>query len=244
MTMPHPAAARLRAHVQMLAGTIGERNLWRYDALDRAARYISSQFSSGGYAAEWQTFDVAKIPSAMSRRADGGRARGGDRRRRRPLRHGRPAARARTTTAPAWPRCWSWRSGSPAGRSRARSASWRSSTKSRRSSNRAHGQRRLCERGEGRGDESRRCWRWRRWATTRTRKGASSTRRRSHRGTRTSGDFIGFVANSASARLLLQSRRAFGGGRNFRSRPWRPLTTSPASAGRITGRSGRRATRR
>ena len=28
-TMPHPAAARLRAHVQMLAGTIGERNLWR-----------------------------------------------------------------------------------------------------------------------------------------------------------------------------------------------------------------------
>jgi len=62
MTMPHPAASRLRAHVEMLAGTIGERNLWRCEALDRAARYISAQLSSGGYAPEWQTFDVAKIP--------------------------------------------------------------------------------------------------------------------------------------------------------------------------------------
>ena len=62
MTMPSSTAARLRAHIQMLAGTVGERNLWRCEALDRAARYISSQFSSGGYAPEWQTFDVAKIP--------------------------------------------------------------------------------------------------------------------------------------------------------------------------------------
>jgi Zn-dependent M28 family amino/carboxypeptidase len=60
--MPHPAASRLRAHLEMLAGTIGERNLWRCEALDRAARYISAQFSSGGYAPDWQTFDVAKIP--------------------------------------------------------------------------------------------------------------------------------------------------------------------------------------
>ena len=62
MTMPNSATSRLRAHVQMLAGTIGERNLWRCEALDRAARYISAQFSGGGYAPEWQTFDVAKIP--------------------------------------------------------------------------------------------------------------------------------------------------------------------------------------
>ena len=62
MTMPHPAAPRLRAHVEMLAGTIAERNLWRCEALDRAARYISAQFSSAGYAPAWQTFEVAKIP--------------------------------------------------------------------------------------------------------------------------------------------------------------------------------------
>ena len=42
MTMLHPASSRLRAHVEMLAGTIGERNLWRCEALDRAARYISA----------------------------------------------------------------------------------------------------------------------------------------------------------------------------------------------------------
>jgi Zn-dependent M28 family amino/carboxypeptidase len=62
MTMPHPAASRLRAHVEMLAGTIGERNLWRCEALDRAARYVVAQFSNGGYAPQLQTFDVAKIP--------------------------------------------------------------------------------------------------------------------------------------------------------------------------------------
>ena len=62
MTMPQPAAARLREHVQMLAGTIGERNLWRCEALDRAARYVSAQFSSAGYAPNLQTFEVAKIP--------------------------------------------------------------------------------------------------------------------------------------------------------------------------------------
>jgi Zn-dependent M28 family amino/carboxypeptidase len=62
MTIPDSGASRLRAHVQMLAGTIGERNLWRCDALDRAARYISAQFSSSGYAVQLQTFDVAKIP--------------------------------------------------------------------------------------------------------------------------------------------------------------------------------------
>ncbi len=62
MTMPNSTASRLRAHVQMLAGTIGERNLWRCEALDRAARYVSAQLSSAGCAPELQTFDVAKIP--------------------------------------------------------------------------------------------------------------------------------------------------------------------------------------
>jgi Zn-dependent M28 family amino/carboxypeptidase len=46
----------------MLAGTIGERNLWRCDALDRAARYISAQFADAGYTPVKQPFEVAKIP--------------------------------------------------------------------------------------------------------------------------------------------------------------------------------------
>ena len=60
--MPPSAASRLRAHVEMLAATIGERHLWRCEALDRAARYISAQFESVGYAPQLQTFDVARIP--------------------------------------------------------------------------------------------------------------------------------------------------------------------------------------
>ena len=42
----------------MLAGTIGERNRWRCEALDRAARYISAQLTNAGYAPQVQTFDV------------------------------------------------------------------------------------------------------------------------------------------------------------------------------------------
>ena len=88
MTMPNSAASRLRAHVEMLAGTIGERNVWRCEALDRAARYVSAQFSSGGYAP--RAADVRRgEDSGQQYRgdADGSRACGGDRRGRRPLRH-------------------------------------------------------------------------------------------------------------------------------------------------------------
>jgi Zn-dependent M28 family amino/carboxypeptidase len=58
----NPAASRLRAHVEMLAGTIGERHVWRCEALDRAARYIAAELASGGYPPRLQTFDVARIP--------------------------------------------------------------------------------------------------------------------------------------------------------------------------------------
>ena len=34
----------------MLAGTIGERNVWKYAALNRAADYISSELTANGYA--------------------------------------------------------------------------------------------------------------------------------------------------------------------------------------------------
>lgn len=61
---PHaqPAASRLRAHVEMLAGTIGERNLWRYGALEQAAQYISAQLAATGYAPRRQTYEIAKLP--------------------------------------------------------------------------------------------------------------------------------------------------------------------------------------
>jgi Zn-dependent M28 family amino/carboxypeptidase len=46
----------------MLAGTIGERNLWRYDSLRRAADYIESSFRASGYESQRQTYEVARLP--------------------------------------------------------------------------------------------------------------------------------------------------------------------------------------
>lgn len=60
--MVESTASRLRAHVEMLAGTIGERNLWKYAALNRAADYVSSELTASGYAPRRQTFDVSKLP--------------------------------------------------------------------------------------------------------------------------------------------------------------------------------------
>ena len=54
--------ARLMGHVEMLASTIGERNLWRYDGLRQAADYISDMFAASGYAAVRQFFDVSRVP--------------------------------------------------------------------------------------------------------------------------------------------------------------------------------------
>jgi Zn-dependent M28 family amino/carboxypeptidase len=48
----------LRGHVETLAGTIGERNLHRYAALEAAAQYISSDFESIGYQPNLQSFSV------------------------------------------------------------------------------------------------------------------------------------------------------------------------------------------
>lgn len=62
ITGAHPAAPRLRAHVERLAGTIGERNLWRYEALNRAAGYVSTQLAAHGYTPRHQTFEVSKVP--------------------------------------------------------------------------------------------------------------------------------------------------------------------------------------
>lgn len=59
---PNPEAPRLLAHVEMLAGTIGERNVWQYDGLQRAAEYIEGQFRRNGYEPRRQTFDVSRVP--------------------------------------------------------------------------------------------------------------------------------------------------------------------------------------
>lgn len=52
----------LRDHVEMLAGTIGERNLWQYGGLQRAADYISETFISVGFDPSRQFFDVSQVP--------------------------------------------------------------------------------------------------------------------------------------------------------------------------------------
>jgi Zn-dependent M28 family amino/carboxypeptidase len=46
----------------MLAGTIGERNLWSYGALERAAQYVSTELAASGYAPVRQTYELAKLP--------------------------------------------------------------------------------------------------------------------------------------------------------------------------------------
>jgi Zn-dependent M28 family amino/carboxypeptidase len=59
---PNPEAPRVLAHVEMLAGTIGERNIWRYDGLQRAAVYIEGEFARNGYEPKRQTYDVSRVP--------------------------------------------------------------------------------------------------------------------------------------------------------------------------------------
>lgn len=50
-------SARLRAHVAMLASTIGERNSPHYDGLERARFYIADQLRAAGYEPRFQTFE-------------------------------------------------------------------------------------------------------------------------------------------------------------------------------------------
>jgi Zn-dependent M28 family amino/carboxypeptidase len=48
---------RLKAHVAALGGRIGERNVWRYRELEAAADYIRDRFAEYGYRAEEQVFN-------------------------------------------------------------------------------------------------------------------------------------------------------------------------------------------
>ena len=246
MTMPHPAASRLRAHVEMLAGTIGERNLWRCEALDRAARYISAQFSSAGYAPEWQTFDVAKIPVSNVEATLTGAAHAAE----------IVVVGAHYDTVAGCPGANDNGTGVAAVLELAQRFSGRPAAahdplrgvRQRRAAvlqDRTHGQRRLCQRGErsrrsdhgdaGAGDDGLLLGREREPAVPGGDRIALPGRRRLHRVRR--------EQRFGAAAVAVTSRHS-SSGRDFRCRPSQPLTMSPASAGRITGRSGRLATRR
>jgi Zn-dependent M28 family amino/carboxypeptidase len=51
----------LRDHIDALAGRIGERHLWRYAALCDAADYITDRFRACGYEPVSQAFDVHRV---------------------------------------------------------------------------------------------------------------------------------------------------------------------------------------
>lgn len=48
----------LHSHVQMLAGQIGERNIFRHDKLVMAANYIRTTLAGAGYEVKRQTYEV------------------------------------------------------------------------------------------------------------------------------------------------------------------------------------------
>jgi Zn-dependent M28 family amino/carboxypeptidase len=54
----------LRRHVARLSVDIGERHLWNGDSLERAAKYIESEFSATGYAPMRQTYTAYRRPVA------------------------------------------------------------------------------------------------------------------------------------------------------------------------------------
>ncbi len=51
--------AALRAHVERLAGEIGERNLFEYERLEEARMYIEEQFSACGYEIRHDAYQVS-----------------------------------------------------------------------------------------------------------------------------------------------------------------------------------------
>lgn len=70
------SASRLRAHVERLAGEIGERNVFRPEALRAAEHYIQEEWRSQGYqvtphwyevsGGQWANLEVTRLGSARS----------------------------------------------------------------------------------------------------------------------------------------------------------------------------------
>jgi hypothetical protein len=57
----HGMMRRLKAHVQTLAGDIGERNIWRPTALNDAAQYIDDQWNQQGYDVKRLTYRISGV---------------------------------------------------------------------------------------------------------------------------------------------------------------------------------------
>jgi Zn-dependent M28 family amino/carboxypeptidase len=56
--------ARLRSHVDVLATTIGERHVWRHSALMRAADYVSGELTACGYHPVRHAYETAGVAVA------------------------------------------------------------------------------------------------------------------------------------------------------------------------------------
>ncbi len=67
---------RLAAHVQRLAGEIGERNLWHYPALLAAADYVAETFAELGYRAQEEPFQSRgrRVHNLIAERPGGAKA--------------------------------------------------------------------------------------------------------------------------------------------------------------------------
>lgn len=53
---------RLQRHISVLAGSIGERNLWTYSGLVQAADYIAGELTAAGYEPARQPYEVSRLP--------------------------------------------------------------------------------------------------------------------------------------------------------------------------------------
>jgi hypothetical protein len=71
-------AARIEAHVRALAGAIGERNVFRPQALRAAADYIEATWRAQGYAVQAQVYDAYGVACANLEVSRPGRARPGE----------------------------------------------------------------------------------------------------------------------------------------------------------------------
>lgn len=56
---------RMEKHVRMLAGDIGERNLWHPKGLEEAVDYIAQDFTTSGYAVSFQEIPVEGTPFGL-----------------------------------------------------------------------------------------------------------------------------------------------------------------------------------
>jgi hypothetical protein len=62
--MARPLLARLRAHVETLAGDIGERNVFQPRALQQAAAFVADEWRGQGYDVAAQVYDAHGLPCA------------------------------------------------------------------------------------------------------------------------------------------------------------------------------------